>query len=283
MTAIREIKTIIHSKPTMDGAGVELNRVFGYPEIPLFDPFLLLDDFGSDNPDKYIAGFPFHPHRGIETVTYLLEGEVEHQDSIGNKGVITAGGVQWMTAGSGIIHQEMPAITDSNSMRGFQLWLNLPSSKKMMPPRYQNLNKDQIPTIMSEEGLTARVICGNFAGVIGPIEDIITEPEYIDFSLLPNMELIKDTKTNHTVFTYIVEGEALVSESDKKVKKGSVVLYEKGNSIRLKAGPEGVRILHCAGMPLSEEIAWQGPIVMNSDEELSKAFEELQHNTFIKK
>ncbi len=282
MTAIREIKTIIHSKTTMDGAGVELNRVFGYTETPLFDPFLLLDDFGSDDPDKYIAGFPFHPHRGIETVTYLLEGEVEHQDSIGNKGVITPGGVQWMTAGSGIIHQEMPSITNSNTMRGFQLWLNLPSSKKMMNPRYQNLSKDQIPAIISEEGITARIICGNFAGVIGPVEDIVTDPEYIDFTLLPEKELVKETKTDHTVFTYIIEGEALVSNSNKKVMKGSVVLYEKGNAIKLKAGPEGVRILHCTGKPLSETIAWKGPIVMNSDEELEQAFTELQNNTFIK-
>lgn len=282
MSEIRKIKTIIHSKPTMDGAGVELNRVFGYADIPLFDPFLLLDDFGSDDPDKYIAGFPFHPHRGIETVTYLLKGEVEHEDSIGNKGVIRSGGVQWMTAGSGIIHQEMPAVKDAGSMRGFQLWLNLPATQKMIAPRYQELSKDQIPAIISEEGMTIRVICGKFAGVIGPVRDIITDPEYMDITLLPNRELIKKTIPTHTVFSYIVDGDALISESMQKVEKGSVVLYEPGDNIKMKAGKDGVRILHCAGKPLNEKIAWKGPIVMNSQEELNLAFEELQNNTFIK-
>lgn len=282
MSDFRDIKTIIQSKPTMDGAGVELNRVFGFPEVPLFDPFLLLDDFGSDNPDKYIAGFPFHPHRGIETVTYLLEGEVEHQDSIGNKGVIKSGGVQWMTAGSGIIHQEMPAIIDSNYMRGFQLWINLPSDKKMTAPRYQNLNKDQIPTIISEEGITVRIICGNFAGISGPIEGIIAEPEYIDFTLLPDRELIKKTEPSHTVFTYLIEGEALISKSNQKVEKGSATLYKQGEYIKIKAGQNGARFLYCSGKPLNEKIAWKGPIVMNNDKEINQAFRELEKNTFIK-
>lgn len=282
MSKIRDIKQILHSISTMDGAGVELNRVFGYAEAPSFDPFLLLDDFGSDDPDKYIAGFPFHPHRGIVTVTYLLEGEVEHQDSIGNKGVITSGDVQWMTAGSGIIHQEMPAITESNYMRGFQLWINLPADKKMTPPNYQNLSKDQIPTIMIEEGMTARIISGNFAGVKGPVNDIAASSEYIDFTLLPEKELIKDTVTDHTVFSYIVEGEALVSEKNEVVKKGSVILYDSGDTIKLKAGPKGLRFLHCTGKPLNESIAWKGPIVMNTEDQLNLAFKELENNTFIK-
>lgn len=280
MSEFRNIKTVIHSKPTIDGAGVELNRVFGYPEVPLFDPFLLLDDFGSDDSDKYIAGFPFHPHRGIETITYLLEGEVEHQDSIGNKGVIKSGGVQWMTAGSGIIHQEMPAIIDSNQLRGFQLWLNLPANQKMKPPKYQNLSKNQIPAIISEEGITVRVICGNFAGISGPIEGIVTEPEYIDFTLLPNIEFVKNTAQNHTVFVYIIEGEVHISND--KIKKGSIILYESGNKIRLKSSSKGAHILYCSGKPIKEPISWKGPIVMNNEKEIDLAFQELEKNLFIK-
>lgn len=282
MPSVRSVKTVLKAKPTTDGAGVELNRAFGFTEVPLFDPFLLLDDFGSDDPDKYIAGFPYHPHRGIETVTYLLEGEIEHQDSIGNRGIIKSGGVQWMTAGSGIIHQEMPAITDKNFMRGFQLWLNLPAKEKMTSPKYQNLNKEQIPTIISETGTTVRIISGNFAGLAGPVKGIYTEPEFMDFSLLPQKELIKETPTDYTVFSYIIEGSAIVSETNIKVEKGSVILYEAGDTIKLIAQAEGVRFLHCAGKPLNEKIAWKGPIVMNSEKELNEAFKELQSNSFIK-
>ena len=207
MAAKRKIRKVMRSKPTIEGAGVHLRRAFGASEVPEFDPFLLLDDFRSDDPRHYLKGFPWHPHRGIETITYVLQGNVEHGDSMGNKGVIGAGDVQWMTAGSGIIHQEMPKGDEAGRMGGFQLWANLPASHKMMDPRYRGLTQEQIPEVSLGSGVTIRVICGRIEGVQGPVTDIVTDPEYLDVTLPVHAEFTHRTRPGHTVFAYVIEGE----------------------------------------------------------------------------
>ncbi len=282
MSVIRKIKQVFKSKPTMEGAGVHLNRVFGFHELPQFDPFLLLDDFGSDNPDHYIKGFPWHPHRGIETITYVLEGNVEHSDSLGNKGVISSGDVQWMTAGTGIIHQEMPRGDDKGRMYGFQLWANLPSQNKMMGPRYQEITNEQIPEITLPDDTIIKIIAGEVAGIKGPVKDVIIDPEYLDVSVATNSKFRHPTKKGHTIFIYIFKGEGYFNNEQDIFSKGTLLLFEDGDEIVVSTGDQKVRFLLVSGKPLGEPIAWAGPIVMNTNEELEIAFEEYNRGTFIK-
>ena len=268
----------------MEGAGVDLNRIFGFYEAPLFDPFLMMDHFGSDDPDDYIKGFPWHPHRGIETITYMLEGEVEHRDSLGNTGKLLPGDIQWMTAGSGIIHQEMPGGDEKGRMFGFQLWANLPASQKMMSPRYQDIKSDQVPEIMTDDGVRIRVICGKVNDIQGPVHDIIIDPEYIDVTVPANCKFNHVTRPGHTVFSYVFEGEADFSPDSGGVVIGekTLVLYEDGDSVLVSTGDKPVRFLLISGKPIGEPIAWHGPIVMNTKDELRVAINELNSNTFIK-
>ncbi len=276
---MRGIKKIFKTKPTIEGAGVNLNRGFGFHEIPEFDPFLLFDDFSGENVSDYIAGFPWHPHRGIETVTYVLHGAVEHQDSMGNKGVIGTGSVQWMTAGSGIIHQEMPK-ESPGGLAGFQLWVNLPAKNKMMPPRYQDILPHDMPVI-EKNGAHVRIIAGNFEGVEGPVRDLIVSPTYFDITLDADMTFVQDFPVGHTVLMYIISG-SIVEENNSVVSSGNIVLMGDGDNFSCTAGKSGVRFLLIAGKPLGEKVAWHGPIVMNTQEELALAFEEYQNGTFIK-
>jgi len=281
MTDTRKIKTVFKSRPTMEGAGVRLKRVFGYHEAELMDPFLLLDHFGSDNPDDYMKGFPWHPHRGIETITYMIEGEVEHEDSLGNKGTINTGDVQWMTAGSGIIHQEMPNHS-GGMMMGFQLWANLPSSSKMMHPRYQDIRSSQIPEVETESGAKVRIICGNLDGTCGPVSEIVTDPEYMDVIVPARKEFTHSVKRGHTVFAYVFEGNGYFEDTEQLVESDHLVLFEDGDQVTIKAGEKQLRFLLVSGMPIGEPIAWYGPIVMNNREELDLAFREYRAGTFIK-
>jgi redox-sensitive bicupin YhaK (pirin superfamily) len=263
----------------MEGAGVRLKRVFGYRETKLMDPFLLLDHFGSDNPDDYIKGFPWHPHRGIETITYMIEGKVNHEDSLGNIGSIESGDVQWMTAGSGIIHQEMPR-GNQGVMMGFQLWANLPSSDKMMHPRYQEIKDSDIPEIQTESGVKIRIICGKIDGTCGPVSEIVTDPEYMDITVPPGKQFTHSVKRGHTVFAYVFEGNGYFDE--KLIESGYLVLFEDGDQVTVKAEETQLRFLLVSGMPIGEPIAWYGPIVMNNREELELAFQEYRDGTFIK-
>ena len=300
MTAIRKIRKVLKSKPTIEGAGVRLKRGFGFGEAPMFDPFLLLDDFRSDNASHYIKGFPWHPHRGIETITYILSGDVEHGDSLGNKGIIGSGDVQWMTAGSGIIHQEMPKGDENGKMYGFQLWANLPSRDKMMNPRYRDITSEQIPEVKLPSGTTIKVIAGEASGIKGPVEDIVIDPEYIDVTVPANAEFKHPTKHGHTVFAYIIGGQGyfcgeknssiykgketihLDDQRDPLVDNGTLVLFEDGDEIIALTGEQNMRFLLISGKPIGEPVAWQGPIVMNTQEELQIAFEEYKQGTFIK-
>ena len=283
MKQTRTIKKIIKSKPTIEGAGVHLNRVFGFHETHLFDPFLLLDDFRSDDPEKYLAGFPWHPHRGIETITYMLAGTVEHGDSMGNKGVITAGDTQWMTAGSGIIHQEMPQGDAAGRMGGFQLWANLPRTHKMMEPRYRDIKRHQVPEATLDSGVKIRIICGTVGKHRGPVQDIVIDPEYLDVTVPAGAEFVHDTKRGHTVLAYVIEGEAAFDkEKSKTITNGNLCLYEDGDRCVIAAEKKPVRFLLISGRPINEPIAWYGPIVMNTQEELRTAFDELRRGTFIK-
>ncbi|MFW9965098.1 MAG: pirin family protein [Candidatus Sifarchaeia archaeon] len=282
MSEIRRIKTVFKSKPTLEGAGVRLKRVFGYHETDLMDPFLLLDHFGSDNPDDYMKGFPWHPHRGIETITYMVEGEVKHEDSLGNSGSIESGDVQWMTAGSGIIHQEMPHRSEG-LMMGFQLWANLPSSSKMMHPRYQDIKASQIPEIETESGAKVRIICGKLDGTCGPVSEIVTDPEYMDVTVPEGKEFKHPVKKGHTVFVYVFEGKGYFDEEAKQlVDTDHLVLFEDGEMVVAKSEGGPLRFLLVSGMPIGEPIAWYGPIVMNNREELDVAFREYRSGTFIK-
>jgi hypothetical protein len=266
----------------MEGAGVRLKRVFGYRETELMDPFLLLDHFGSDNPDDYMKGFPWHPHRGIETITYMIEGEVLHEDSLGNSGKIETGDTQWMTAGSGIIHQEMPH-RSNGTMMGFQLWANLPSSNKMMHPRYQDIKAAEIPEVVTESGARVRIICGKLDGTCGPVTEIVTDPEYMDVIVPPGIEFTHSVKKGHTVFAFVFEGSGYFDEDNEKlIESNHLVLFEDGEQILAKAGDEQLRFLLISGMPIGEPIAWYGPIVMNNKEELDLAFQEYRDGSFIK-
>jgi redox-sensitive bicupin YhaK (pirin superfamily) len=280
---VRKIKLTLKSKPTLEGAGVRLKRAFGYNEVPLFDPFLLLDHFGSDNPNDYLAGFPWHPHRGIETITYMIRGEVAHGDSLGNEGVINSGDCQWMTAGCGIIHQEMPHRTEGYMM-GFQLWANLPASQKMMEPRYRDIKEEQIPVVSLDNKVKVKVICGQIGEITGPVKDIVTDPEYLDVHI-ENGGLFKHkVKRGHTVFAYIFEGEGYFDENKEKLKQvGDLILYEDGDEVNISTENDHVRFLLISGKPIREPVAWRGPIVMNTQEELITAFKEYQNGTFIKK
>jgi redox-sensitive bicupin YhaK (pirin superfamily) len=274
---VRMVKQILKSRPTLEGAGVRLKRVFGYNEVPLFDPFLLLDHFGSQNPEDYIKGFPWHPHRGIETVTYMLNGEVEHGDSMGNSGLIASGDVQWMTAGSGIIHQEMPR-RYAGLMQGFQLWVNLTAKKKMTSPRYRGIIKDQIPAL-EKEGAKINVIAGRINNTEGPVQDLMVDVEYFDVELEAGKAFEHKTKEDWKVFAYVVRGSAV--SNDTLIKSEHCAIFSDGDIVKIGTR-DGVRFLFITGKPLGEPVAWGGPIVMNTEEELAKAFQELEEGTFIK-
>jgi redox-sensitive bicupin YhaK (pirin superfamily) len=279
----RLISKVFKSRPTIEGAGVHLKRAFGYSQVPLFDPFLMLDDFHTSNPDEYLAGFPWHPHRGIETITYVLEGVVEHGDSMGNKGVIGAGDVQWMTAGSGIIHQEMPQVSPTGTMWGFQFWANLPAGQKMMAPRYRDVKAADIPHVTLENGVTIKVIAGVVAGVQGPVADIVIEPEMLDVSVPARTDFYHTLPEGHTAFVYILEGEAYFDDQRDVHAAETVLLFEHdGDGVVVTTADKPLRFLFVSGKPLLEPVAWQGPIVMNSQEELKIAFEEYQRGTFVK-
>ncbi|MHA1186232.1 MAG: pirin family protein [Candidatus Heimdallarchaeota archaeon] len=282
MTKIRTVKEFWKSKPTMEGAGVKLRRAFGHYETAKMDPFLLLDDFHSNNPDDYLAGFPWHPHRGIETITYVLHGNIEHEDSLGNKGTISDGDVQWMTAGSGIIHQEMPGRTEGK-MAGFQLWANLPKDHKMMHPRYQDITQDQIPSVKVDDNIIVKIISGELNKTKGPVEDIMIDPEYFDITMETNSTFEHATHKGYTVFAYIIEGEGFFDEAMKEsLSKDNVVLFDDGESLKITTKDTKIRFLLISGKPIKEPIAWRGPIVMNTQFELKVAFEELQKGKFIK-
>ncbi|MEW6428943.1 MAG: pirin family protein [Thermodesulfobacteriota bacterium] len=300
MPITRKIRKVIKGKPTVEGAGVHLSRVFGFSEVGQFDPFLLLDDFRSDIPAHYLRGFPWHPHRGIETITYVLQGDVEHGDSLGNRGVIAAGDVQWMTAGSGIIHQEMPRGDASGRMYGFQLWANLPAGSKMMDPRYRDVSSEQIPSVTLPSGAVVRIVCGEVAGVKGPVRGIVIDPEYLDVTLPADGTFRHPTRRGHTVFAYVIGGQGYFCQEkipfsyeiegenyfdmrrDPFVGNGMLVLFEDGDEMLATAGGEGVRFLLISGRPIGEPVAWYGPIVMNTREELRIAFEEYDKGTFLK-
>jgi len=277
----RRISQIFKGKLTLEGAGVRLKRALGYYEVPLFDPFLLLDDFHSDNPDDYRAGFPWHPHRGIETVTYLLHGSIRHEDSMGNGGIISPGELQWMTAGSGIVHSEMPE-PESGLLWGFQLWVNLPARYKMMPPRYRGVTRQEVPVVALEDGGELRVIAGVYEKTKGPVRDIVVEPQYLDVRLTAGSEFEHRFKIGSKVFAYVVDGEGVFDDGGEAVKAESAVLYGDGGPVRISAGKKGVRFLLISGMPIREPIAWGGPIVMNTEIEVDKAFREYNEGTFIK-
>ena len=300
METIREIIQVLHGRPTVEGAGVRLNRVFGFQHAPRLDPFLLLDDFSSADPADYLPGFPWHPHRGIETITYILSGAVEHGDSLGNSGVIGPGDVQWMTAGIGIIHQEMPVERSDGLLKGFQLWANLPAGNKMMSPRYREVKAAEIPSVEPAGGGQVRVISGTVEGVRGPVRDVVTDPAYLDISLWAKSEFRRSVPEDHTVLAYIVEGSACFGreedpyahdvegrnyfdmDRDCLIRAGSLAVLGRGNGVLVKAGGDGARLLLVSGRPIGEPVAWQGPIVMNTREELRTAFKELQEGTFIK-
>jgi len=288
-TQDRAVSRAWMSQPTMEGAGVHLRRAFGHQQLPQIDPFLLLDAFRSENPDDYRRGFPWHPHRGIETITYILDGDVEHGDSLGNRGVISPGDVQWMTAGSGIIHQEMPKGDRKGRMAGFQLWSNLPATNKMMNPRYQEVKQAEIPIVKTAEGASVRVIAGEVDGVQGPVREIVTDPQMLDVSLPAGSTFTRATKPDHTVFAYIFEGEGdFDAEVGPRGRRGgllhtdTVALYGPGERVTVRAESKPVRFLLVSGRPLKEPIAWYGPIVMNTEDELQTAFREFQDGSFVK-
>ena len=300
MSHFRRIERILRSKPTIEGAGVHLKRAFGFYQVPSLDPFLLFDDFHSDNPSDYLKGFPWHPHRGIETITYMLFGKAEHGDSMGNKGVIQSGDVQWMTAGSGIIHQEMPKGQKDGLMWGFQLWANLPASHKMMDPRYRDVKKGQIPEVTTDAGVKIKIICGEVDGVKGPVQDIVTDPQYLDITVPAKSVFKYAVKRGHTTAAYVIGGEGYFDEGrdsyayqveganyfdfKRECLMGpeNLLIYGDGDDVIISTTDKPVRFLFVAGRPIKEPVAWYGPIVMNTQEELRIAFEEYQNGTFIK-
>jgi quercetin 2,3-dioxygenase len=298
--SLRPVRQMYKSTPTMEGAGVKLRRAFGFGKTEDFDPFLLLDDFRGDRKDDYIAGFPWHPHRGIETITYVLAGTVEHKDSLGNTGELTGGDVQWMTAGSGIIHQEMPRGDGDGRMHGFQLWANLPSSLKMTAPHYQDRNAADVPLVTDDDGTTARIICGNLWGKDGAVDGIAASPNYFDISVPPGRSKTIKVDVARSAFAYVFAGDGVFADSSepravttdytaaasahrsKTADNRTLVLFDRGDEIRVVAGEDGIRFLLVSGEPIREPVAWQGPIVMNSQEELRVATEEYQNGTFLK-
>lgn len=282
MNETRKILKIFKSKPTLEGAGVHLKRAFSHAEVPLFDPFLMLDDFNSDRPEDYIAGFPWHPHRGIETVTYMIKGRVKHGDSLGNKGLIRSGEVQWMTAGSGIIHQEMPQ-KQKGTLWGLQLWVNLPRSHKMMRPRYQDIKAQDIPERELESGAKIKIIAGRFQGIVGPVKEIVSDPEYLDVTVPSGTIFERDLEKGYNVLAYVLEGEGFFDQDRKqKISTEQVVLLSDGNRVSIVADKSDLRFLLISGKPIREPVAWRGPIVMNTEEELTLAFQEYWNGTFIK-
>ncbi len=287
MDQVRQVKMVLAGKPTLEGAGVHLKRIFGSAEVPHFDPFLMLDDFHSDNPAHYLKGFPWHPHRGIETITYVIQGVVEHGDSMGNRGSISSGDVQWMTAGSGIIHQEMPKGDESKRMWGFQLWANLPASQKMMDPRYRDVKAAEIPEILLDVGTKVKIIAGEVNGVQGPVRDIVIDPTYLDVSVQAGGTFAHAVPRDHTVFVYVIEGygnfdAGTTGRDESRVGSEHLVLYGDGDAVRIRTADVPARFLLVSGKPIGEPVAWRGPIVMNTQDELRIAFDEYQKGTFIK-
>jgi redox-sensitive bicupin YhaK (pirin superfamily) len=284
MSHPRKVRTVSASRPTLEGAGVRLRRAFGFGDTDATDPFLLLDDFRGDDPRDYLAGFPWHPHRGIETITYMLEGTVEHGDSMGNRGTIGPGDTQWMTAGSGIIHQEMPQPGPAGRMGGFQLWANLPAAHKMMDPRYRDIGSADVPLVEVPGGVRIKVICGEVKGKRGPVRDVVIEPEYLDVSLPVGAAYEHPTSRGHTVFAYVFEGAvAFGPKAGNRVGHEHLAVFEDGDSLAMAAADGPTRLLLVSGKPLREPVAWRGPIVMNTQAELRLAFEEYEKGTFIKK
>ncbi|HEY5565588.1 MAG TPA: pirin family protein [Rhodothermia bacterium] len=297
--SIRPVRRMEKAQPFIEGAGVRLNRAFGFSNPHDFDPFLLLDDFRNERPEDYLAGFPWHPHRGIETITYVLNGTVEHGDSIGNRGVISSGDIQWMTAGKGIVHQEMPKGDEHGRMHGFQLWANLPRSLKMTDPRYQEVKSADIPEIVEDDGTLVRVVCGEFWGKRGPVEGIAADPVYIDVSVPPMKRRTLPVETDRHAFAYVFAGSGVFSHasdplgvpteatdgsiavSPAEADNRSLILFDRGDEVTVQAGEEGIRFLLISGRPLREPVAWYGPIVMNTQAELQQAFRELQEGTFL--
>jgi quercetin 2,3-dioxygenase len=283
MEQVRAVERVLTAYATVEGAGVRLHRAFGYYEVPQFDPFLMLDDFRSKKPEEYLAGFPRHPHRGIETVTYMLEGTVDHEDSLGNAGSISAGDVQWMTAGSGIIHQEMPKPVNGR-MGGFQLWVNLPRASKMMDPRYQEIKSDKIPVVSPRNDINIHVIAGRVNGVNGPVRDIVADPEFLDITLGPDTFFTHPVKSGYTALAYVIGGEGTFDEKEGHLTGNrDLILFGDGSSFRVRSSGSGMRFLFLSGRPIGEPVAWRGPIVMNTSEELRLAYKEYADGTFIKK
>ena len=298
--SIRPVKRVLQSRPTLEGAGVQLRRAFGFGDTTEFDPFLLFDDFRNDNPDDYLAGFPWHPHRGIETITYVLAGTVDHGDSLGNRGSLGAGDVQWMTAGSGILHQEMPKGDPQGRMHGFQLWANLPSSLKMTTPRYQDVLAGDIPEITDDDGTRVRVICGDFWGKSGPVDGVAADPRYLDLFVPPGVRKRLQVETTRNAFAYVFGGSGTFRDASEPrevrtdrvgaiepagppdIGNRSLVVFDSGDEVVVQAGDAGIRFLLVSGQPIEEPVAWHGPIVMNTKEQLQQAYAELREGTFIK-
>jgi redox-sensitive bicupin YhaK (pirin superfamily) len=297
--SIRAVKKVVASKPTLEGAGVRLRRAFGFGDTTDYDPFLLFDDFRNDRPDDYLAGFPWHPHRGIETITYVLAGTVEHGDSLGNRGSLGAGDIQWMTAGSGILHQEMPKGDPAGRMHGFQLWANLPSSLKMTAPRYQDVQSADVPEVVDDDGTTVRIVCGSFWGKTGPVDGVAADPRYLDIFVPPGVRKVLPVETSRHAFAYVFQGSGTFRDASSpravqtdivgtgierpdSVGNRSMVLFDQGDEVIVQAGDEGIRFLLVSGKPIEEPVAWYGPIVMNTQHELRVALDELNRGTFIK-
>ena len=298
--SIRPIKRIVESQPTMEGAGVKLRRAFGFGETSEFDPFLLFDDFRNDRPDDYLAGFPWHPHRGIETITYVLAGTVDHGDSLGNRGSLGAGDIQWMTAGRGIMHQEMPQGDAQGRMHGFQLWANLPASLKMTTPRYQDIQSGDVPEVVDDDGTRVRVLCGDFWGKKGPVEGVAADPSYLDISVAPGRKKRLQVETSRHAFAYVFAGSGTFRDASAprgvrteavgdaagpghEMGNRALVLFDRGDEVVVQAGEMGIRFLLVSGKPIEEPVAWYGPIVMNTEAELRQAYTELRQGTFIRK
>ncbi len=297
---MRKPKRILQARPHVEGAGVHLHRGFGFGDTTDFDPFLLFDDFRNDDPSQFLNGFPWHPHRGIETITYVLAGEVDHRDSLGNQGTLAAGDIQWMTAGSGILHQEMPQGDSQGRVHGFQLWANLPAKHKMTKPRYQDVASKEIPTVVDDDGTIVRILCGDFWGKTGPVQGIAAEPRYLDITLPPNTTRSIPVETTRHAFAYIIAGTVRFhGASDPKSVRiedpmnhgvelqqfagnRSLVLFDQGDSIQVESGEEGGQFLLVSGEPIKEPVAWRGPIVMNTKDEIRQAFRELDEGSFIK-
>lgn len=299
--SVRPVRSVTAASPTMEGAGVKLHRAFGFGDTAEVDPFLLFDDFRNENPADFMRGFPWHPHRGIETITYVLAGTVDHGDSLGNSGTLGAGDVQWMTAGSGILHQEMPKGDEAGRMHGFQLWANLPSAHKMSAPRYQDVPGAEIPQVIDDDGTCVRVVCGEFWGKSGPVEGIAADPRYLDVSVPPGLRKVLPVETGRHAFAYVFEGSGtfrdasepfgVLTEKDgpdgeylvrETVGNRSLVMFDSGDEVVVQAGEQGIRFLLVSGKPIREPVAWHGPIVMNTRDELRTALSELNDGTFIK-